>query len=221
MEMPHPTNKSYSEAIAEVERLVDGLGTHIDPRIRELVTALRMHNVDTVGSCEGHTDHGYPYPWIDIGTSERLPKDEPPVEQPLQDLAARLQQAAIEFGNVKINSTVIKDKDWYFVEATPQGIYTRKHAPRTLSPQAKARGLEQIKLVNTLLDAFYRAHPSPYSDMIGIEPLGSPGNVRIRLQCNIAAAIPLMENAQKVEHLTQAQAHMSRLAKFLLSEAQK
>jgi hypothetical protein len=38
----------------------------IDKKIKNLVVALNDLGVPTTGSCEGHTDHGSPAPWIKI-----------------------------------------------------------------------------------------------------------------------------------------------------------
>jgi len=53
---------------AEVEALEDLLGKGIDEQIKPLVVALRMHDIPTIMSCEGHFDYGCSYPWVDIDT---------------------------------------------------------------------------------------------------------------------------------------------------------
>lgn len=47
----------------EVSRLRDGLGKQVDPGIFDTVVAMRALGVNTVGSCEGHSDRvtGSPY----------------------------------------------------------------------------------------------------------------------------------------------------------------
>lgn len=57
-------NERFAAAMAEVSTIVDKQGTPVDDGIKALVAALRMHGVDTVVSCEGHLDHGLPYPWV-------------------------------------------------------------------------------------------------------------------------------------------------------------
>ena len=46
-----------------MKKITDQLGKGIDPNIRELVVALRLHGINTTSSCEGHLDHitGGPY----------------------------------------------------------------------------------------------------------------------------------------------------------------
>ena len=50
----------------EVERIRDRLEMPIDPKIKDLVIGLRRWGIETTASCEGHLNHGYPYPWVDI-----------------------------------------------------------------------------------------------------------------------------------------------------------
>jgi hypothetical protein len=57
---------SYEQAKTDVALLTDKLGMPIDANIQELVISFWMHNIKTEASCEGHLDHGVPYPWIDI-----------------------------------------------------------------------------------------------------------------------------------------------------------
>jgi hypothetical protein len=60
--VPH----SYTHVAQEVATVADNLGMPIDAGIRQAVIALRMWRFPTDGSCEGHTDDGLPYPWVEI-----------------------------------------------------------------------------------------------------------------------------------------------------------
>ncbi len=51
----------------EIEKVTDGLGLEIDPKIRDTVKFFKAHDFTTYASCEGHIDRGMPYPWVDIG----------------------------------------------------------------------------------------------------------------------------------------------------------
>ncbi len=50
----------------KVDKITDGLALEIDDGIKESVTSLMAHNFPLDGSCEGHTDRGLPYPWVDV-----------------------------------------------------------------------------------------------------------------------------------------------------------
>lgn len=51
---------------AEVDSWTDGLGLGIDPLMKDTVTVLNLLGFKTDASCQGHIDHGLPYPWIDF-----------------------------------------------------------------------------------------------------------------------------------------------------------
>jgi hypothetical protein len=74
-------HKTWNLVAEEVETITDRLGKPIDEGIKETVIALRLHNFNTSGSCEGHLNWGYAYPWVDIGDEltndmfERLRQD--------------------------------------------------------------------------------------------------------------------------------------------------
>lgn len=63
---------SYEKALAEVDTIADGLGHPVDENIKHLVAALRMFGVRTTGSCEGHSDWGHPYPWVELEPEDML-----------------------------------------------------------------------------------------------------------------------------------------------------
>jgi hypothetical protein len=47
-----------------VARTVDGQGRRIDLGIMGVVLYLNVHGIFTTFSCEGHVDHGEPFPWV-------------------------------------------------------------------------------------------------------------------------------------------------------------
>lgn len=57
-----------------VDELRDRIGRSVDEKIKPLVIGLLSAGVGTVASCEGHTDHGERYPWVQIlvESEERL-----------------------------------------------------------------------------------------------------------------------------------------------------
>ena len=56
----------WEDIRAEVEQLTDALGKSVDDGIIEPVTGLRALAFPTSASCEGHFEHGCPYPWVDV-----------------------------------------------------------------------------------------------------------------------------------------------------------
>ena len=64
----------WQQTFEQVALTTDALGRRIDIGIMGLVLALNAHGIRTTASCEGHTDHGYSYPWvwIDKASGETL-----------------------------------------------------------------------------------------------------------------------------------------------------
>ena len=81
---PEPMNQeakskkelAWDQKRAEVDTIGDGIGTGIDEKVKEPVTALLMYGFSTEASCAGHLsledgdDHGESYPWIRIDSPE-------------------------------------------------------------------------------------------------------------------------------------------------------
>ncbi len=64
--VPDKKELLHKKAAEEVENLTDKLGKKIDSEIKEAVIALKMNDIETNGSCEGHENWGYPFPWVDV-----------------------------------------------------------------------------------------------------------------------------------------------------------
>ena len=55
----------------EIENIADFTGRGIDENIKEQVSVLHALGFNTTNSCEGHIDHGVPYPFIDIEAPDK------------------------------------------------------------------------------------------------------------------------------------------------------
>ena len=58
--------QKWIEISEKFSHVTDKLGKHMDKGILDTVVALNVLGFDTDQSCEGHLDHGLPYPWVDI-----------------------------------------------------------------------------------------------------------------------------------------------------------
>lgn len=56
----------WNKWVLEINNITDNLEHPVDQNIKEPVVALNAFGISTDGSCEGHLNHGLPYPWIDI-----------------------------------------------------------------------------------------------------------------------------------------------------------
>jgi|SRR5579875_3073726 len=55
---------SFEEAEAEIRSWGDRWGKGVDALIVPVVAGLNLLGIKTIQSCEGHLDHGFPYPWV-------------------------------------------------------------------------------------------------------------------------------------------------------------
>ncbi|SRR5258708_4494217 len=79
------------------KHITDRLGRPIDDGIFETVVALNALNIITDGSCEGHLDHGLPYPWIDFTHHEFQNITEPERPPEMKELQNRLREINREY----------------------------------------------------------------------------------------------------------------------------
>ena len=49
-----------------IDRIVDAKGLGVDSRIKNTIAAIKINGLGTTGSCEGHGDRGFPYPWVEV-----------------------------------------------------------------------------------------------------------------------------------------------------------
>ena len=65
---------AWEQRRQEVDKITDNLGLGVDEKIKEAVTAFRVHEFATNQSCEGHIGegekHGATFPWIEIYAPE-------------------------------------------------------------------------------------------------------------------------------------------------------
>jgi hypothetical protein len=55
----------------EIDEITDIVGHKIDEGIKETVIAFEMNGLPTHNSCEGHIDHGFPYPFVEVIAEEK------------------------------------------------------------------------------------------------------------------------------------------------------
>ncbi len=67
-EVVNEKEKRWKEVEVEVEQIGDRLGKGIDDGIKPAVKGLMANGFKTTMSCEGHLDHGFPWPNIDIAS---------------------------------------------------------------------------------------------------------------------------------------------------------
>jgi hypothetical protein len=83
----------WSEVEEKFKHVADRLGRPIDDGIFNTVVALNVLGISTRMSCEGHLDHGLPYPWVGIEyQTQPATKQETPEEKEQRNRSILLAQ---------------------------------------------------------------------------------------------------------------------------------
>lgn len=122
------------------KHVTDRLGMPIDDGILETVVALNALGVLTSASCEGHTKHGLPYPWIDILRVE------------LEKLLPEKETSEIKKLQIKLMKLQTK-------------YYRAKKAYKTAEKTRNAKIVSEKKIFD-LLAAFYEKRVVSYDRII-------------------------------------------------------
>lgn len=139
----------------DVDLWVDQLGCPIDSEIKEIVVALNAMGIKTTASCEGHLDHGYAYPWVELEI------DSPDFEQLVDDFNTTLKL-------IEIEESLLEEKypNLSFLELMDRpeamellGLYQQRFLIMKSYDQSKMKSLE---FFNTLIDLFYENHKVSY-----------------------------------------------------------
>jgi hypothetical protein len=150
-----------------VNQLTDPLGKKVDRGIKSLVAALNVLGFPTVASCEGHTNWGLPFPWVEIAAKNQ-PEERFVGEKALLEKIAK--ERGIPLEELKRGRPVeVWKKEIYpnFKEETEEYKKWRK------ANQRLKRKLEK------LLDEFYQKREVPENVRIITEEVGVYG-FRIR-----------------------------------------
>ena len=92
--------RSYIKSAAKVDQITDNLGEPVDGHIKPLVIGLMMRGIETCFSCEGHLDHGDPYPWVHVTVGKNILL--------LMTLVARQNRPVLSSGAPNKNQWVLK-----------------------------------------------------------------------------------------------------------------
>jgi hypothetical protein len=156
----HPTKQEQWDAMAaDVDRWIDPTGCTVDDEIKEIVIALNLSGIKTTASCEGHLDHGEPFPWVDIAIdmreAEKIEQEMSYNEEQIkneEELLARKFPRLSELDRVNLpeaaNLRKLFDKQWLMYDSIQKVL---------------AKGLGPL---NELLCQFYKHHRTSYDNML-------------------------------------------------------
>lgn len=146
-------SQAWKDLQKHFDRVVDGIGAHIDPAIMNAVVGLNALGVNTEASCEGHLDHGNAHPWIRIGA---------PDTDTLEDKLREARQ--------KVLNASEGEREQVF--ATYSG----------LEACLKPLHMHEWDKVIDLLDSFYEWHTAPCDSRLIVSDLLGSGQFFLQSQ---------------------------------------
>lgn len=182
---------TWEEGCAEVARFADKLGAPIDTGIFDTVVALNLLGMTTYQSCEGHLDHGCPYPWVTLVDA----KHEARTLVPWQQLCA-LKNEAQAVGTLEAHDAYIMARNAFNVQNAP---WERDDC--------------LLDRVGVLLDAFYDDRKA--SPIRLVVKRMNPAHTRIEIGC--AREIRKMSETLKASYLERSRTEMRAFTVFLFT----
>ncbi len=149
-----------------VESLGDRLGMGIDDTIKETVALCNIMNIPTSASCEGHLNHGYIVPWIEV-TALNEPKWRFQKEEEIYKKVADKYK-------ITIDDVVHAENEEAYTEAS--GLSVEQEETKEYQLWEKEND-KLMKETDALLDEFYNGRD--VSDEVRIITDRFVGNFRI------------------------------------------
>ena len=135
----------YNSKMKGLNKLADRLGCGLDEGIKETVALLQLLGFPTISSCEGHSDHGNPAPWVMFSASGE-PK-----------WRYVNQEKVYEIIGKKHNLTVVALKNCDDYEAWKEAEI--ESAKNPITPEYEVWNLKNVNIgkeLQSFVDKFYR-----------------------------------------------------------------
>lgn len=208
----------YQDALKKLDSTVDGLGLGIDPGIKHAVAAFNARGFITTGSCEGHLDRGFPYPWIDFGESHIQPDLEKPPKFLVKFVADFYAfSAKNKLGTwTGLVADIDNDNKRYTVIADSDGLkrlYCQANDDKSIAGTAQ-KNLKSAQQMADHLAAFYKQHSAPYAQMLSIQFQADYG---FRMQPNCADLIATMSPSEQKQTRIDCLNHLNHFADFVIN----
>lgn len=190
LQLPITPGLRGADIRARIGEFTDKLGREMDPGIIEAVVTLNLAGFTTVQSCEGHLDHGTPYPWVnlaDVGW-ERI------IEKEWERVAALRNLAKESVDLTNCNRYLAADIEY------------RLHMDRYTQQN------DFYQALHDLLEAFY-ANNSPTPSRLCVTRFKTPG--RYRLEPGLAKSLEDIPVSLRGQYLRQTQAEMAAFTDYL------
>ncbi len=181
----------YQEMHVRVSQFQDNLGGEVDEGIFETVVMLNLAGFTTHQSCEGHLDHGLPYPWVTVIDVEQ---DRLFTRQWLE--VCELEEQAKEAGTQEAYDR------WLATDVQLRLIIVRCEQDSTLHQR-----------LTDLLDTFYAHASTPGPVRLVVKRFRSTATYRI--EPGFAALAEELPASFKADYLERGQMEMQAFTAFL------
>lgn len=144
----HTKQEIWDKMSYDIDHWIDGIGYPIDKEIKDIVIALNVLGIKTTASCEGHFDHGYLYPWVELEIfSPEMDKLMTEIIQKLEQIEIQETALATQYPDLSVQVRLDMPEAKHLLELYYERFYLSKSYD-----QAKMNCLEPV---NKLLNEFY------------------------------------------------------------------
>lgn len=202
-------NKDYAikeeqwQAMAkEVDSWVDGLGMPIDPGIKKAIIVLNLLGFKTCMSCQGHSDSGLAYPWIDFALEDAEIIDlRAKSHQIHSQIEEQLKAIHQKYPELSLQEALKKEP----MPERLEQLYKENHAIYAIRERKQALKLLPL---NNLITDFYKKHPLNPDRMLIFYPLSRLVSAGTMWQIT-------RDEQEKEKKLQEYQDEMNQFADFL------
>ncbi|MEI6379037.1 MAG: hypothetical protein WCO55_05235 [Candidatus Falkowbacteria bacterium] len=193
---PNERQVKWDQLTRDIEKTVDSLGYQMDAGIKYPVIALKANDFDTTASCEGHSDHSLPWPWVDVQARASAILDQDPAFTELKKKADAARQ----------NEVVLAPEEQLLVDQ--------------MMTKIKSENEKEYQRLSKYLDEFYQAEykVDPQTKLY-VHKMGAnrgrlePTGAHHRIKANEAQLLWATE--EKERNLKAYRQEMDRFAEFL------
>lgn len=189
---------TFAEAKSRLLKTTDKLGYAIEPGIIDTVAALKLFDIVTVQSCEGHTDRGLCGPWVMLGAKNTAENT---------DIQKQIKLAITAAEKVKSENPHDFLKNTEYIN---QMEIFRKNQSALHIPFKK-----NILPLTTLLDEFYKNHRMDFQTRLIIENIDSTVPKLLNQGLYLQNILP---KPQQLKNLINFRKEMTLFTQFLINK---
>ena len=198
----------WNETMQNLDGTSDGLGLPVDEGIKETVTAFRVNQFPTDGSCEGHVEERFGkriklHPYVAVGFEE--PSQRFIGDTELRDRIAK--KFVISPDEIEGNDKAVREY-WDYIQN-----HDVTETPEFLAVRAKNE--ELCRSAADILKAFYEQRRTPESLRLSIQGVGPAGHFRVEYEKESPQEVSEVDLEKLRLELAQQQEEMRAFSQYL------